>query len=97
LAAALKVLSDEVLVVDSGSCRRCLGSHGPMAFRRLRRSIGKWTYWAECPVTKEPLLATAGGPPGVPAATVVPDVPVGDDRGAAGEEREGRAVPVGAV
>ena len=46
-----------IYTIDVDRCNRCQGEHKRLEFKMMRRPIkGRWSYWAECPTTGEPLL-----------------------------------------
>ncbi|MFA6132375.1 MAG: hypothetical protein WC869_00010 [Phycisphaerae bacterium] len=37
-------------------CARCGGKHTEIYYHKLKNPIGKFTHWAPCPKTYEPIL-----------------------------------------
>ena len=37
-------------------CPRCGGDHDMLTFKKMERSMGKFTHWAECPRTGDPVM-----------------------------------------
>lgn len=37
-------------------CPRCGEDHDMLSFKEMERSMGKFTHWAECPRTGDPIL-----------------------------------------
>lgn len=46
----------ESLVTDVMSCARCGFNHDHVAFLKLVRPMSDFQWWAECPITHEPIL-----------------------------------------
>jgi hypothetical protein len=49
----------KVIISSIKNCARCGGNHEDLVFNKLRRPTQtpeKWSHWASCPKTKEPIL-----------------------------------------
>ncbi len=46
-----------VVVQDVPRCPRCRGAHPELAFRPFGVPLSEWNFWAQCPVSKEPMMA----------------------------------------
>lgn len=43
-------------VVKINDCARCGGNHDCVRMQKFRRPAGIFSYWAECPITLEPIF-----------------------------------------
>jgi len=48
----------QVVTKDVAACPRCSKEHEGMVFKPLARPFGRANFWATCPTTKEPVMAT---------------------------------------
>lgn len=50
-------MSDEkTITVKVKQCSRCGQDHADLTFDRLDIPCDKYTHWADCPVTRQPIL-----------------------------------------
>jgi len=50
------------------NCARCGKNHKALKFKKFKRACKGWTYWAICPVSKDPILMQVKLPPSQEAA-----------------------------
>lgn len=63
----MEVVSDmpEIVTVDIINCSRCGEDHSDLTFKKLTCPIivsegERWTHWASCPSTREPIIMKIG-------------------------------------